>query len=91
VFRLIEVRLELLIIGVYLFWVLNCLSHTHLAAPQLEVWSYNELNTPCLYADTKTKENAFFFKLLLDVIVSNFLIRNLFFYYLLTVRLLCCS
>jgi len=35
------------------------LCHTHLPAMQLEGWNYNELNSDCLYADTKTKEYAF--------------------------------
>ena len=43
-------RLSFLVIG---------LRHTHLRAPQLKGWSYNELHTNCLYADTQTKEIPF--------------------------------
>jgi hypothetical protein len=32
--------------------------HTHLAAPQLEGSSYNELHTNCVYTDTETKEKG---------------------------------
>ena len=44
-------------------WLLGVgLCHTHLAAPQLEVGNYNELNTDCRYAGTKKerkKEKCF--------------------------------
>ena len=32
---------------------------THRAAPHLNGWSYNELNTNSIYARTQTKENPF--------------------------------
>jgi len=53
VFTLTEGRTELLITNGYLFWELDRVSHTHLAAPQLEVWSSVKINQNCLYADTK--------------------------------------
>jgi hypothetical protein len=56
-FKLTVQKLELLIISVYFFCVLtvsHCVAvcHTHLSVSQLEIWSYNELYTKCLYADT---------------------------------------
>jgi len=39
------------------------LSYTHRAAPHLNGWSYNEVNTNCIYDRTKTKENPFLFVL----------------------------
>jgi hypothetical protein len=53
VFRLTAGRLECL------SFLGTVLCHTHLAAPQMEGWSYNELNPNCLYVDTKAKENVF--------------------------------
>jgi hypothetical protein len=41
------------------------LCHTHLPAPQLEGWSYNELNPNCLYAETNRK--GIFFIILDDI------------------------
>ena len=81
-----EGRTELPTISVYLFAVLDCV--THIALPtQLEGLSYNKLNPNCLYAGTKQRE--MFFLLFLDVFVSYFLAIHLFFSNFLTVRLLC--
>ena len=44
------------------------LCHMHLSAPQVEGWSYNELNQNCLYADTETTENAFHYSYMLFVL-----------------------
>jgi hypothetical protein len=55
--------------------------HAHLAAPEQEGCSYNELHTNCLYADTETKENAFrYFRMLFAL---NFLTMNTVFNYIL--------
>ena len=54
VFRPKERRMELLIISVYLFWVLHCVTHI------LRRHScYNEQNPECLHVDTKTNKNAY--------------------------------
>jgi len=70
VFRRIEGRLELLIFSVYLLRELVCVN-THLAARQLEGWSYNELTQALVIS--KHEQSKMLFVLFLDVICLKFI------------------
>ena len=60
------------------------LCHTQLSISQMEVCSYSELHTECLYVERKRKENAIHY--FQTLFVLNFLIISTFYSYILTVR-----
>ena len=80
VFKLTEGKLELLYISVYLFGVLQCVTHISLH----HSWKVGITMDYCLHAGIKTKENPFqYFQMLF---VLKFLFRNLFSNYFLIMR-----